>query len=67
MTDFRIMTNAILIAALAGVLLQQTVAQPTTRAKVNDEQVIRISASNFDFKPNELTSTPMANRAFLKT
>ena len=54
MTDFKIMTNTILIAALAGVLLQQTVAQPTMRVKVNDEQVIRISASNFDFKPNEI-------------
>jgi len=47
-------TNAILIAASAGVLLQQTVAQSMGHAKGTDEQVIRISASNFEFKPSEI-------------
>jgi len=50
----KIVTNAILIAASAGVLLPQTVAQSMTHAKRTDEQVIRISASNFEFKPSEI-------------
>jgi cytochrome c oxidase subunit 2 len=49
-----IVTNAILIAASAGLLIQQTVAQPTVHEMRNDEQVIRISASNFEFKPSEI-------------
>jgi cytochrome c oxidase subunit 2 len=49
-----IVTNAILIAASAGLIMQQTVAQPTVHEMRNDEQVIRISASNFEFKPSEI-------------
>ena len=50
----KIVTNTILIAALAGVLLQQTVAQPMAHEMRNNEQIIRISASNFEFKPSEI-------------
>jgi len=50
----KIVTNAILIAALAGVLLQQTVAQPIAHETRSNEQVIRISASNFEFTPSEI-------------
>jgi cytochrome c oxidase subunit II len=50
----KIVTNAVLIAASAALLIQQTVAQPTVHEMRNDEQVIRISASNFEFKPNEI-------------
>jgi len=44
----------ILIAVSAAVLLQQAVAQPMTHEMLNDERVIRISASNFEFKPSEI-------------
>jgi len=50
----KIIAKAILIAASAGVLLQQTVAQPASHEMRDDEQVIRISASTFDFKPSEI-------------
>jgi cytochrome c oxidase subunit 2 len=49
-----IVTNAILIAASVGVLIQQTVARPTVQEVRNDEDVIRISASTFEFKPSEI-------------
>jgi len=50
----KIVTNIIFIAASAGLLLQQTVAQPITHEMRNDEQVIRISVSTFEFKPSEI-------------
>jgi heme/copper-type cytochrome/quinol oxidase subunit 2 len=50
----KIVTNAVLIAASAALLIQQTVAQATVHEMRNDEQVIRISASNFEFKPTEI-------------
>ena len=50
----KIIANAILIAASAGALLQQTIAQPTAHEVRNDEQVIRISASSFEFTPGEI-------------
>ena len=50
----KIIANAVFIAASAGVLLQQTVAQPASHEMRDDEQVIRISASTFDFKPSEI-------------
>ena len=49
-----IVTNAILIAASASLLIQETVARPTSHELRDDEQVIRISASNFEFKPDEI-------------
>jgi cytochrome c oxidase subunit II len=50
----KIVTNAVLIVASAVLLIQQTAAHPTVHEMRNDEQVIRISASNFEFKPNEI-------------
>jgi cytochrome c oxidase subunit 2 len=54
MTVKKIVTNAILIAASVGMLLQQTDAQSAARKMRNDELVIRISVSNFEFKPSEI-------------
>jgi len=48
----RILINAFMIAACAGVW--QQAAQPMARGMRSDEQVIRISASTFDFKPSQL-------------
>jgi cytochrome c oxidase subunit II len=48
----RILINAFLIAACA--VWQQTSAQPMGRGLRSDEQVIRISASTFDFKPSQI-------------
>jgi cytochrome c oxidase subunit II len=51
----KIVTNTMLIAASGGLLLmQQTVAQPTVHGMRSDERVIRISASDFEFKPSEI-------------
>ena len=47
----KILTTAIFLGALAGVLMQQTVRPAEMR---NDEQVTRISASDFEFKPSEI-------------
>jgi cytochrome c oxidase subunit II len=44
----------VLMAVYAAFLIQQTVAQTRVREVRNDEQVIRISASNFEFKPSEI-------------
>jgi cytochrome c oxidase subunit 2 len=49
-----IVTHAVLIAASAVLFIQQTVARPTAPGPRDDEQVIRISASHFEFKPNEI-------------
>jgi len=49
-----IVTNAILIAASADLLIQQTVELSSSHDHRDDEQVIRISASNFEFKPSEI-------------
>jgi cytochrome c oxidase subunit 2 len=50
----KIVTNAVLIAAFGAMLLQQTVAKPMAHAMRSDERVIRISASDFEFKPSEI-------------
>jgi cytochrome c oxidase subunit II len=50
----KIVTHAVLIAASACLLIQQTVARPTAPESRDEEQVIRISASHFEFKPNEI-------------
>ena len=36
-------------------LLQQTAIQSSAKETSNDEQIIRISASTFEFKPSEIT------------
>jgi len=50
----KIFTHSLLIAS-AGLLLQQTVVRSAAREVQTDEQVIRISASTFEFKPSEIT------------
>jgi cytochrome c oxidase subunit 2 len=47
--------HAVLVAASAGFLMQQGVIRSAAREARNDEQVIRISASTFEYKPNEIT------------
>ena|SRR5215468_4314481 len=50
-----IVIKVICIAAAVGTLLQQTVAQTTPRETKNDEQVVRIAASTFEFRPSEIS------------
>src|SRR5215475_12458152 len=45
---------AVLITTSIGLLTQQTVAQPLVHELRNDEQVVRISARDFEFTPNEI-------------
>jgi cytochrome c oxidase subunit II len=48
--------NCVLAAAVPVVLLlQQTTIQSLAKEISNDEQIIRISASTFEFKPSEIT------------
>jgi cytochrome c oxidase subunit II len=48
--------NCVLAAAVPIVLLlQQTTIQSLAKEISNDEQIIRISASTFEFKPSEIT------------
>jgi cytochrome c oxidase subunit 2 len=47
--------NYALAAAIPVLLLQQTTIQSSAKEISNDQQVIRISASTFDFKPSEIT------------
>ena len=51
----KILHHALLIAASAGLFLQQTAIQSAAPEMRNDEQVIRISASTFEYKPSEIT------------
>jgi cytochrome c oxidase subunit 2 len=51
----KILHHALLVAASAGLFLQQTAIQSAAPEMRNDEQVIRISASTFEFKPSEIT------------
>jgi cytochrome c oxidase subunit II len=50
----KILHHTLLIAASAGLFLQQTAIQSAAPEMRNDEQVIRISASTFEFKPSEI-------------
>ncbi|HYR42498.1 MAG TPA: cupredoxin domain-containing protein [Terriglobia bacterium] len=50
----KILTHSLLVAS-AGLLLQQSVVHSAGREVRNDEQVIQISASTFEFKPSEIT------------
>jgi cytochrome c oxidase subunit II len=55
MTNMKnIVSNAVLIAGLAGVFLQRTAPESIAHQLQSDEQVIRISASTFEFKPSEI-------------
>ena len=51
----KILHHALLIAASAGLFLQQTAIQSAAPEMRNDEQVIRISASTFEYKPSDIT------------
>lgn len=51
---YSILANAVLFAAWAAVLMQQTAARPKPQDMRKDEPVIRISASTFEFKPSEI-------------
>jgi cytochrome c oxidase subunit 2 len=44
-----------LVAASAGYLHQQSTVRSTAQEVRRDEQVIRITASSFEFKPSEIT------------
>ena len=44
-----------LVAVSAGYLHQQSIVRSTAQEMRRDEQVIRITASSFEFKPNEIT------------
>ena len=50
----KIVINIIWIAASTALPIEQTAAQPMVREARTDGQVIRISASNFEFKPSEI-------------
>ena len=50
----KILHCALLVAASAGLFLQQGATQFAAEIR-NDEQVIRISASTFEYKPSEFT------------
>ena len=44
-----------LVAASVGYLHQQSVVRSTAQELRRDEQIIRIAASSFEFKPSEIT------------
>ena len=46
---------ALAAAVLVFLLLQQTAIQSSAKEISNDEQIIRISASTFEFNPSEIT------------
>jgi len=45
----------LLLAASVGYLHQQSVIRSTPREMPNNEQIVRISASSFEFMPSEIT------------
>ena len=47
--------TAVLVTASAAFLMQQGVIRSVAREARNNEQVIRISASTFEYKPSEIT------------
>ena len=47
--------HTILVAVSAGFFLQQGIVRSAARESQNGEQVIRISASSFEYMPNEIT------------
>src|SRR6266446_419157 len=51
----KIIPHALLVAASAGLFLEQTVIRSFAQETPNSEQVIRISASKFEYKPSEIT------------
>ena len=51
----KIVIRALFVAALACVLLQQTAIRSSANPMPSDEQIVRISASKFEYKPSEIT------------
>ena len=51
----KLVNYALVVAAPVFILLLQTAIQSSAQSISNDEQIIRISASAFEFKPNEIT------------
>ena len=51
----KIVIRALFVAASACVLLQQTAIRSSAYPMPNDEQIVRISASKFEYKPSEIT------------
>src|ERR1700721_2969684 len=47
--------TAVVVTASAAFLMQQGVIRSAAREVRNNEQVIRISASTFEYKPSEIT------------
>jgi cytochrome c oxidase subunit 2 len=50
-----IVIRALFVAASACVLLQQTAIRSSANPMPNDEQIVRISASKFEYKPSAIT------------
>jgi cytochrome c oxidase subunit II len=55
MNKKRIFFHAVLLVASTGVFLQQMAIRSSAEEVRNTEQVIRISATTFEFKPSEIT------------
>ena len=51
----RIVFHAVLFVASTGVFLQQMAIRSRAQETRSNEQIIRISASTFEFKPSEIT------------
>jgi cytochrome c oxidase subunit 2 len=48
-------TRVLFVAASACILLQQTAIRSSANPMPTDEQIVRISASKFEYKPSEIT------------
>jgi cytochrome c oxidase subunit 2 len=55
MNKKRMVTHALLAAVAAGFLMELVVTRSTAQDMQSKEQVVRISASTFEFKPSEIT------------
>jgi cytochrome c oxidase subunit II len=51
----KIAIHAVLVAVAAGLLMELMVIRSTAQDMRSNEQVVRISASTFEFKPSEIT------------
>jgi len=51
----KIVVHALLVTVTAGLLLELMVIRSTAEDLRSNQQVIRISASTFEFKPSEIT------------
>src|ERR1041384_2595944 len=51
----KVLIRTFLASVLPFLLLPQTAMRSSAKERSNDEQIIRLSASTFEFKPNEIT------------